>query len=63
MNNPVNGRKKGGAESYINSNKNRRILGPERSMSEVETPPPHNLDKPHGVVDSNNNKNKNKNKK
>ena len=27
-------------------------------MSEVETPPPHNLDKPHGLVASiNNNKN------
>ena len=29
-------------------------LGPEWSMSEVRTPPPHNLDKPHVLVASNN---------
>ena len=29
----------------------------ECSMYEVGTPPPHNLDKPHGLVASNNNNN------
>ena len=42
--------------SKLHSNK-RRILGLEWSMSEVETPPPHNLDKPHGLVASINNNN------
>ena len=41
----------------------RRIPGPEYSMSEVETPPPHISEKHHGLVDSiNNNNNNNKNK-
>ena len=38
-------------------NNNRRSLGPEWSMSEVGTPLPHNLDKPHGLVASINNNN------
>ena len=38
-------------------NNKRRILGLEWSMSEVGTPPPHNLDKPHGLVASINNNN------
>ena len=36
-------------------NNKQRILGPEWSMSEVETPPPNNSDKPHGLVESINN--------
>ena len=31
-------------------NNNRKSLGPEWSMSKVGTPPPHNLDKLHGLV-------------
>ena len=34
-------------------NNNRRSLGLKWSMSEVGTPPPHSLDKPHGLVASN----------
>ena len=33
-------------------NNKRRSLGPEWSMYEVGTPPPHNLDKPQGLVSS-----------
>ena len=40
-------------------NNKRRIIGPEWSMSEVGTPPPHNLEKTHGMVDSTNNNNNN----
>ena len=56
MNDPENGRRKGGAESWINSNNKRRILGLEGSMSEFRTPPPHKLDKLHVLMDSYNNK-------
>ena len=45
-----------GPRSKLSNNK-RRSLGPERSMSEVGTPPPHNLDKPRKLVASNNNNN------
>ena len=38
-------------------NNKQRILGPEWSMSEVGTPPPHNSDKPQGLVESINNNN------
>ena len=57
MNDPENGRRKGGAEGYIKSNNKQQLLGTEWSMSEVGTPPPHNSDKPHGLVDSINNNN------
>ena len=59
MNDPENGRIKCGAEGYIKSNNKQRILVLEWSMSEVGTPPLHNSDKTHGLVDSiiNNNKN------
>ena len=43
-----------GPISKLRNNK-RRILGPEWLMFKVGTPPPHNLDKPHGLVASNNN--------
>ena len=36
-------------------NNKRQSLGLEWSVSEVGTPPPHNSDKPHGLVASNNN--------
>ena len=42
--------------SKLRNNK-RRILVLEWSMSKVGTPPPHNLDKPHGLVASINNNN------
>ena len=42
-------------------NNKQRILGPEWSMYEVGTPPPHNLEKPHGLVESINNNNNNNN--
>ena len=42
-----------GPISKLHNNK-QRSLGPEWSMSEVGTPPPHNMDKPHGMVTSNN---------
>ena len=57
MNDPETGEEKGGAEGYIKSNNKQWILGLEWSMSEVGTPPPHNSDKPHGLVDSINNNN------
>ena len=57
MNDPENGRIKGGAEGQIKSNNKQRILGPEWSMSQVVTPQPHNSDKPHGPVYSINNNN------
>ena len=47
-----------GPISKLRNNK-RRILGLEWSMSEVGTPPPHNSDKPHGLVDRINNNNNN----
>ena len=47
-----------GGASPISIHKNKRhSLGPEWSMSEVGTPPPHNSDKPHGMVASINNNN------
>ena len=33
-------------------NNKQHILGPEWSMYEVGTPPPHNSEKPHGLVAS-----------
>ena len=42
--------------SKLRNNK-QQSLGPEWSMSEVGTPPPHNLDKHHGLVESINNNN------
>ena len=45
-------RKRWGGRARVKSNNKRRILGPEWSMSEVGTPSPHNLDKPHRLVDS-----------
>ena len=45
-----------GPISKLRNNK-QQILGPECSMSEVGTLPPHNLDKTHGLVSSNNNSN------
>ena len=46
--------KEGGAGSISKLCKNKRwSLGPEWSISEVGTSPPHNLYKPHGLVDSN----------
>ena len=54
------GEEKGGAEGWIKSNNKRRILGPEWSMSKVGTPPPHNSEKPHGLVESIKNNNNNK---
>ena len=52
----------GGAGTISVHNNRRRSLGPECSLSEVGTPPPHNLDKPHRLVTSIiNNKNNNKN--
>ena len=52
MNDPENGRRKGGAEGYIKSNNKQQLLGTEWSMSEVGTPPPHNSEKLHGLEDS-----------
>ena len=51
----------GGEGSISVRNNKRRILGLEWSMSEVGTPPTHNLDKPHGLLASINNNNNNKN--
>ena len=45
-----NVREQGGLMSVCNNRL--RILGTEWSMSEVGTPPPYNLDKPHRMVDS-----------
>ena len=39
----------------ISRNNKQQRLGPEWSMSEVGTPPPHDLEKPHGLVASINN--------
>ena len=44
-----------GAIPKLRNNK-KQSLGPEWSISEVGTPLPHNSDKPHGLVASNNNK-------
>ena len=53
---PENGRRKGwGGRAILKSSNKRQILGPEWSMSKVGNPPPHNSDKPHGLVDSINN--------
>ena len=49
----------GGAGSIRVRNNKQRSLGPEWSMSEVGTPPPHNPDKPHRLVTSINNNNNN----
>ena len=46
-----------GTISKLRNNK-QRSLGPEWSMSKVGNPPPHQLDKPHGLVASINNNNK-----
>ena len=52
----------GGADPISKLRKNKRpSLGPEWSMSEVGTPPPHNSNKPHRLVASNNNNNNNTN--
>ena len=45
----------GGAGPISVRNNKRRSLGPEWSISKVGTPPPHNSDKPHGLVASINN--------
>ena len=59
-NDPENGRRKTwGGRARLKSNNKRRSLGPEWSMSEVGTPPPHNSDEPHGLVASTNNNNNN----
>ena len=58
----LSGRKGGEGPIVVRNNKLQR-LGPEWSISEVGTPPPHNLDKPHGLVASinkNNNNHQNK---
>ena len=47
----------GGAGPIRLRNNKRRSLGPEWSMSEVGTPPPHNSDKTHGLGASINNNN------
>ena len=53
----VGGEGGAGPISKLHNNK-QRGLGLVWSMYEVGTPPPHNLDKPHGLVASiNNNKN------
>ena len=46
-----------GGRARVKSYNKRRILGPEWSMSEVGTPPPHNLEKPQRLVDIINNNN------
>ena len=52
--------RRGGRSGLISvRNNKRRILGPEWSMSGVGTTPPHNSEKPHGLVYSTNNNNKN----
>ena len=52
MKDPENRTRKVGAESYIKSNNKQQILGPEGSMSEVGNPPPHNSNKPDGLLAS-----------
>ena len=48
--------RRGGRGGLISvRNNKRRILGPKWSMSEIGTPPSHNLDKPHKLVYSINN--------
>ena len=47
----------GGSGPICVHNNKQWSLGPEWSMSKVGTPPPHNLDKPHGLVASINNNN------
>ena len=57
-NDPENGRRKRcGGKDILKSKNKRWIIGPEWSMSEFRTPPPHNLYKPHRLVDSINNNN------
>ena len=53
-----------GGEVPISKLRNNKLqsLGPKWSMSEVGTPPLHNLDKPHVLVASNNNNNNKRNK-
>ena len=51
------GRRRGQGGLISVRNNKRQILGTEWSISEVGTPPPHNSDKPHGLVDSINNNN------
>ena len=51
------GRRRGWGGLISVRNNKRQILGPEWSMSEVGTPPPHNSEKPHGLVESINNNN------
>ena len=46
-----------GQRDRLKSNNKQQILGSEWSMSKVGTPPHHNSDKPHGLVDSINNNN------
>ena len=53
------GRRRGRGGLIIVRKNKQRILRPEWSMSEVGTPPPHNAEKPHGLMDSINNNNKN----
>ena len=48
-------RRRGWGGLITEHNNKRKILGMEWSMSEVGTPPPHNSDKPHGMVESINN--------
>ena len=43
---------------YKLRNNKRRILGPDWPMSEVVTPPPHNSEKTHGLLESINNNDK-----
>ena len=50
-------RKRWGGRDRLKSNNKRRILGPEWSMYEVGTPPPHNSYKLHRLVSINNNNN------
>ena len=51
----------GGVGPISVCNNKQQNLGPEWSMSKVGTSPPHNLDKPHGLVSSINNNNNNNN--
>ena len=40
-----------GRDIYLRNNK-KQSLGPEQSLTEVGTPPPHHLFKLHGLVES-----------
>ena len=51
--------REGGAVPISVRNNNQWSLGMEWSISEVGTPPPYNLKKPHGLVASINNNNNN----